>query len=130
MATVKRSAKTSASKKVATKKVTARKVTRGAKVTVRKATPAKTLRTASGTKLTRAYEEQLAAEAEAGFDFSELAPRRAGRPSLTGRPGKSRRLDLRVDDDTFAAVHELAEREQRPVSDVVRDALRRYVDAS
>ena len=129
MATVKRSEKTSASKKAA-KKVTARKVTRAAKVTARKAAPAKALRTASGTKLTRKYEEQLAAEAEAGFDLTELSPRRAGRPSLTGRPGKSRRLDLRVDDDTFAAVHELAEREQRPVSDVVRDALRRYVDAS
>lgn len=129
MATVKRSAKTSASKKAA-KKVTARKVARTAKVTARKATPAKTLRTASGTKLTRKYEEQLAAEAEAGYDLDQLTPRPVGRPSLTGRPGKSRRLDLRVDDDTFAAVHELAEREQRPVSDVVRDALRRYVDAS
>ena len=129
MATVKRSAKTSASKKIATKKVTARKVTQAAKVAARKVTPAKALRTASGTKLTRKYEEQLAAEAEAGFDLNELAARPVGRPSLTGRPGKSRRLDLRVDDDTFAAVHELAERQQRPVSDVVRDALRRYVDA-
>ena len=129
MATVKRSAKSSASKKSA-KKVTVRKVTRGAKVTARKATPAKTLRTASGAKLTRKYEEQLEAEAEAGYGLDELTPRPVGRPSLTGRPGRSRRLDLRVDDDTFAAVHELAEREQRPVSDVVRDALRRYVDAS
>lgn len=122
MATVKRSAK-----KGASKKVMVRKPTRGAKVTVRKATPARTLRTASGTKLTRKYEEQLAVEAEAGFDLGELAARRVGRPSLTGRPGNSRRLDLRVDDETFAAVHEMAEREQRRVSDVVRDALRRYV---
>lgn len=129
MATVKRSVQTSSSKKAA-KKVTARKVTSGAKVTARKVTPAKTLRTASGTKLTRKYEEQLEAEAEAGYGLDELTPRPVGRPSLTGRPGKSRRLDLRVDDDTFAAVHELAEREKRPVSDVVRDALRRYVDAS
>lgn len=129
MATVKRSAKTKVSKKAA-KKVTARELTRSAKVTARKVTPAKSLRTASGTKLTRKYEQELAAEAEREFDLSELSPRRAGRPSLTGRPGKSRRLDLRVDDDTFAAVHELAEREKRPVSDVVRDALRRYVDAS
>jgi Arc/MetJ family transcription regulator len=127
---MKRSAKTSTSKKAAIEKAAARKVTRSARVTPRKATPATALRTASGTKLTRKYEEQLAAEAEAGFDLAELSPRRAGRPSLTGRPGKSRRLDLRVDDDTFAAVQELAEREQRPVSDVVRDALRRYVEAS
>lgn len=99
------------------------------KVTARKSTRAKTLRTARSTKLTSQYEEQLVAEAEAEFELSELTPRRVGRPSLSGRPGRSRRLDLRVDDDTFAAVHELAEREQRPVSDVVRDALRRYVEA-
>lgn len=79
----------------------------------------------SGTKTSLA-KEPAARKKQA----TELAPRRAGRPSLTGRPGKSQRLDVRVDDDTFAAVHELAEREQRPVSDVVRDALRRYVDAS
>lgn len=130
MAVVKRTAQASTPKKPLAKKVTARKVSPGAKVSARKATPAKAIRTASGTKLTPKYEQQLAAEAEAGFDVTGLTPRPVGRPSLTGRPGKSRRLDLRVDDDTFAAVHELAEREQRPVSDVVREALRRYVDAS
>ncbi len=75
----------------------------------------------------REYETQLAAEAEAGFDVAQLQPRRVGRPSLTGRPGKSRRLDLRVDDEMFTAVQELAEREHRAVSDVVRDALRSHV---
>lgn len=89
----------------------------------------RTLRTAQGTRLTPGYEEQLRAEAEAGYDVDELIRRPVGRPSLTGRPGKSRRLDLRVDDDMFVAVHALAEREQRPVSDVVREALRRYVEA-
>lgn len=117
MARVTASAKTA--KKAPAKKAGARKVG-----------PKKQLRTAAGTVLTRAYEEQLAAEAEAGFDLPTLRVRRVGRPSLNGGAGKSRRLDLRVDDEIFAAVHEVAEREQRPVSEVVRDALRRYLDAS
>jgi|RhiMetdeSRZDD1v2_1073273.scaffolds.fasta_scaffold2499529_1 hypothetical protein len=127
MAGVKRTTRKAAAKKVvARKRATATRAT--ARKTARKA--ARPLRTASGTRLTRAYEQQLATEAEAGFDPAQLTSRRVGRPSLTGRPGKSRRLDLRVDDATFAAVHGLAHRQQRPVSDVVREALRRYVDAS
>lgn len=97
--------------------------------TVTSATTREVPRTAGGTRLTRAYEKQLTAEAEVGFDVDGLLPRRVGRPSLTGRPGKSRRLALRVDDDTFVAVRALAVKEQRAVSDLVRDALRRYVDA-
>lgn len=118
MARLAGSAKTVADKKAADKKVHKRA---GAK---------KQLRTVAGTVLTRAYENQLAAEAEAGFDLSTVQVRRVGRPSLNGGAGKSRRLDLRVDDEIFDAVHELAEREQRPVSEVVRDALRRHLDAS
>lgn len=100
------------------------------KAGAKKVGASKQLRTAAGTALTRAYEERLAAEAEAGFDLSALQTRKVGRPSLNGRAGKSRRLDLRVDDEILAAVHRQAELEQRPVSEVVREALRRYVDAS
>lgn len=119
-------------RKAAARKVVARKSAAVTKATARKTArqAARPLRTARGTRLTRAYEQQLAAEAEAGLDPAQLTSRRVGRPSLTGRPGKSRRLDLRVDDDTFAAVHALADRQQRPISEVVREALRRYVDAS
>jgi hypothetical protein len=129
MATVKRST----TKKGAAKKPAARAnpstATTGATTRARKAAATPALRTAAGTRVTRAYDARLAAEAEAGFDAGDLVARPVGRPSLTGRAGKSRRIDLRVDDETFAAVHELAEREDRPVSDIVRDALRHYVDA-
>jgi len=88
------------------------------------------LRTAGGITLTRTYEKQLVEEAEAGIDLSALQPRKVGRPSLNGRPGKSHRLDLRVDDEIYVAVHDLAERQQRPVSEIVRAALRRFIDGA
>ena len=85
--------------------------------------------TRAGSKLTPDYERQLAEEAEAGFDPGALTRRRAGRPSLSGRRGRSNRLDLRVDDATYQAIRRLAEAQHRPVSDVLRDAIQRYLQA-
>ncbi len=85
--------------------------------------------TKAGRRLDAAAEARLAEEAEAGFDPAELVPRRSGRPSLSGRSGNSHRVDLRVDDETYAAIRELADRDERQVSDVVREAIRRYLDA-
>jgi hypothetical protein len=87
-------------------------------------------RTKAGEPLTREYEEQLAAEAEAGFEPAELTRRHAGRPSLSGGSGHSSRLGLRVDDDTYQSILRLAERQDRHVSDIVREAIHRYLEAS
>lgn len=86
--------------------------------------------TKAGTLLDPAYEQHLAAEAEAGFDPATLIRRQAGRPSLSGRAGQSKRVDLRVDDETYGAIQRIAERDHRRVSDVVRDAINRYLEAS
>lgn len=86
--------------------------------------------TCAGTHLTSEAEETLAAEAEAGFDPATLARRRAGRPSLSGGSGHSSRLGLRLDDDTYQTIRRLAERQHRKVSDVVREAIHRYLEAS
>jgi hypothetical protein len=83
-----------------------------------------------GTRLDPADEQALAAEAEAGFDPATLTRRPVGRPSLSGRAGHSNRLDLRVDDDTYQAIRRIAEHDNRKISDVVRDAIRRYLEAS
>jgi pimeloyl-ACP methyl ester carboxylesterase len=75
-------------------------------------------------------EEALAEEAETGFDPSALARRRPGRPNLAGGQGHSSRLGLRLDDDTYQTIRRLAERQQRKVSDIVRKAIDRYLEAS
>ncbi len=86
--------------------------------------------TKAGTDLNTDVEARLTAEAEAGFDPAALARRHAGRPSLSGRAGHSNRVDLRVDDETYQAIRRLADKGNRNVSDVVRDAIRRFLEAS
>ena len=86
--------------------------------------------TKAGTPLDPDYERRLADEAEAGFDPATLVRRHAGRPSLSGRAGHSKRVDLRVDDQTYEAIQRIAQRGNRRVSDVVRDAINRYLEAS
>jgi hypothetical protein len=86
--------------------------------------------TKAGTRLDAGVEQRLADGAEAGFDPTTLTRRHAGRPSLSGRPGHSNRLDLRVDDETYEAVRRIADQDNRKISDVVRDAIRRFLEAS
>ncbi len=90
----------------------------------------KPLVTKGGTRLDSEVEKRLADEAEAGFDPATLTRRHAGRPSLSGRAGHSNRVDLRVDDETYEAIRRIADQDNRKVSDVVRDAIRRFLEAS
>lgn len=85
--------------------------------------------TKAGTPHDPDYEQRLADEAEAGFDPATLTRRHAGRPSLSGRAGHSKRVDLRVDDQTYEAIQRIADQDHRRVSDVVRDAINRYLEA-
>ena len=94
-----------------------------------KRTPGATV-TKSGTTLGGDADHALLEEAEAGFDAETLVRRHAGRPSLSGRTGHSNRVDLRVDDQTYQAIRRIADQGHRNVSDVVRDAIRRYIEAS
>ena len=86
---------------------------------------ARVRRTKTGAVLTSEIEEELADEAEAGYDLAVATPRKVVRPSL-GR-GVSPRLDLRIEPDLAEALHERAEEEHRSLSAVARDALRRYL---
>ena len=86
--------------------------------------------TRAGAPLGGEYEEALAHEAEEGFDPAGLVRRRAGRPSLSGGPGHSTRLGVRLDDDTYQSIRQLAEHQHRKISDVVREAINRYLEAS
>ncbi len=86
-----------------------------------------TLRTHSGTKLTKKVVEALAEEAERGYDLTKAKRVRMGRPAL-GDGGTSPRVQLRVDPDLDWALRACARKEHRSVSEVARRALREYVD--
>jgi hypothetical protein len=86
--------------------------------------------TKAGTRSDAGVEQRLVDEAEAGFDPAMLTRRHAGRPSLSGRAGHSNRVDLRVDDETYEAIRRIADQDNRKTSDVVRDAIRRFLEAS
>lgn len=86
--------------------------------------------TRSGRPITDSEVEDLAAEAEAGYDVDDLLARRPkrGRPSLGSAPAtvESVRLDPELR-------HELAERAQAEgttTSEIIREALRRFLHAA
>jgi hypothetical protein len=85
------------------------------------------LKTKRGTKLTKTVVDDLATEAEAGYDLSKATRRRVkpGRPSLA--EGESPRISYRVAPALFDSAREKAKAEGRTVSDVAREALRRYL---
>ncbi len=84
------------------------------------------LKSKAGTKLTPNVTDALAAEAEAGYDLSKGRRVKRGRPSLDPS-GESSRVQIRVDAGLAEALRECAAKEHRTVSEIGRDALRRYV---
>src|SRR5581483_6768541 len=81
--------------------------------------------THSGTVITDALVDELADEAEAGYDLRRAERRQVGRPSLGA--GTSPRLQFRVSPDLYAAAEQRARQEGRAVSDIAREALRAYL---
>jgi Ribbon-helix-helix protein, copG family len=90
----------------------------------------KPVTTKAGTRLDAHVEQRLTEDAEAGLDPATLTRRHAGRPSLSGRAGHSNRVDLRVDDETYLAIRRIADQDNRNISDVVREAIRRFLETS
>lgn len=86
-----------------------------------------TMRTRSGTKLTKKVIEALADEAERGYDLTKAKRVTFGRPSL-GPAGTSPRVQVRVDPELAEALRARANEEQRSVSEIARAALREYVE--
>lgn len=83
-------------------------------------------RTKDGRVLTDADLQALADEAERGYDPSRFT-RRPGRPRMGAAPAVV--VPVRLHADLHAAAKALAEAEQTSLSELVRDALRRYLDA-
>jgi predicted HicB family RNase H-like nuclease len=86
-----------------------------------------TMRTRSGTKLTKKAIEGLASEAERGYDLAKATRVTLGRPSL-GPGGVSPRVQVRVDAELAKALKARAMVEHRSVSEIARTALREYVE--
>lgn len=81
-------------------------------------------RSKAGVELTEEVLERMAAEAEEGLDVTRLR-RRPGRPAMGDGPAET--LPVRLDPALRRAVDERASSEKTTASEVVREALRRYL---
>jgi hypothetical protein len=88
----------------------------------------KRYRTKSGKVLTDADIEALADEAERGYDIEVLKSRRRGRPMLGAAPAEV--VPVRLDPDLKAAVETRAEEDHTTTSEIIRQALRRFLDVA
>lgn len=85
-------------------------------------------RTRSGGPITEELLEQLATKAEDGFDVDEIIRRRGGRPAMGSSAASVE--SVRLDPELSEALRDRAEQEGRTNSELIRDALRRYLQAS
>ena len=81
--------------------------------------------TNDGRPITDELIEEYVAEAEVAYDLDKLRPR--GRPRMGAAPAKS--FPVRLDPELRAALDERAEHDERPASEIVREALRRYLSS-
>jgi hypothetical protein len=81
-------------------------------------------RSKSGVNLTDEVLQRMAEDAEAGLDVTKLR-RRPGRPPMGAGPADT--LPVRLDPGLRHAVDERAAAEHTTASEVVREALRRYL---
>ncbi|MDA8316442.1 MAG: ribbon-helix-helix protein, CopG family [Actinomycetota bacterium] len=88
----------------------------------------KTYETKTGKILTDTDIEALADEAERGFDVEILKERRRGRPMLGNAPSEV--VPVRLDPELRRAVEARAELDHTTSSEIIREALRRFLDVA
>jgi hypothetical protein len=84
-------------------------------------------RSKAGVELTDDVLKELAEKAEHGFDITKLR-RRPGRPAMGSGPAET--LPVRLEPELRKALNQRAEKDHTTASDVVREALRRYLKVS
>jgi hypothetical protein len=89
---------------------------------------AKVYRTRTGKVLTDAEIEAMADEAERDFDVEGLKARRRGRPMLGSAPAEV--VPVRLDPDLKQAVEARAATDHTTASEIIREALRRFLDVA
>jgi predicted HicB family RNase H-like nuclease len=82
-------------------------------------------RAKGGIPITDEFAEQLADEAEAGYQRTRA--KRVGRKSLGGTAGTSPRVNFRMTAELQARAQAIADREGKTVSEIAREALEQYV---
>jgi hypothetical protein len=88
----------------------------------------KSYRTKSGKVLTDSDVEALSDEVEGDYDVETLKTRRRGRPSMGSAAADV--VPVRLDPELKEAVESRAEREQTTTSEIIREALRKYLDVA
>ncbi len=92
-------------------------------------TKPKTYTTATGRVLTDDDLDTIAEDIEhADYDVEELKTRRRGRPLLGSAPAEV--VPVRLDPELKSAVDARAEAEHLTTSEIIRKALRRYLDVA
>jgi len=84
--------------------------------------------TKTGRVLSDADIEALADEAERGYDVQDLKRRRRGRPLLGSAPAEV--VPVRLDPALKQAVEDRARDSDTSVSEIIREALRRFLDVA
>ena len=88
-----------------------------------------TTRTTTGRVLTEADLDAIAEEVETcDYDIAALRKRRRGRPTMGSGPADV--VPVRIDPELRAAVTARAESDGTTTSEVIREALRRFLDAT
>ncbi|HLV90393.1 MAG TPA: ribbon-helix-helix protein, CopG family [Acidimicrobiia bacterium] len=92
-------------------------------------TESKTHRTRSGRTLTDEEIDALSTEvAETDYDIEDLKTRRRGRPSMGSGPADV--VPVRIDPELRAAIEARAEADHTTTSEIIREAIRRFLDVA
>jgi len=92
-------------------------------------TDSTTRRTRSGRTLTDEDLETLATEvAEKDYDVGVLKTRRRGRPPMGSGPADV--IPVRIDPELLAAIESRAEADDATTSEIIREAIRRFLDVA
>ncbi|MGB7859121.1 MAG: ribbon-helix-helix protein, CopG family [Acidimicrobiia bacterium] len=92
-------------------------------------TEPKTHRTRSGRTLTDEEIDALSTEvAETDYEVKDLKTRRRGRPSMGSGPADV--VPVRIDPELRAAIEARAEAEHTTTSELIREAIRRFLDVA
>jgi len=89
----------------------------------------KTFTTATGKVLSEADLDRIAEEVEhTDYDVEALKPRRRGRPAMGSAPAEV--VPVRIDPELRAAIEARAAADDSTTSEVIRAALRKFLDVA